>query len=234
MATRIVTHKGKRKENQDIVLVHALNPTHTLYLIADGMGGYERGEQAAKIVAESIFIHLSTLKDIDSKDIQKAVNKANLAIRQHKQTINEKMGATVGGIIVSANKVQCFWVGDVKIFHFRDNKFQFETSPHTLMNEIKSNGSITDTAQLSKYKHVVTRSVQGDIALSELDYVVLKDLTEKDTLIICSDGVHDILNGIDIAQKLGVTGNFETALSMIENRLLAEAQDNFSLIAIGF
>jgi serine/threonine protein phosphatase PrpC len=234
MTTFTVTHKGKRKENQDVVLINAVNATHTLYLIADGMGGYERGAQAAKIVAESISVHLSTLKDIDSKDIQKAVNKANLAIRQAKQDTHEKMGATIGGVILSGDKALCFWVGDVKIFHFRDKTLCFETSPHTLMNEIKSNGSITDVEQLSKYKHVVTRSVQGDIALSEIDYVELEDLTDKDVLVICSDGVHDILNGRDMAQILGVTENFEAALNIIEKRLLEDAQDNFSLIAIDF
>jgi serine/threonine protein phosphatase PrpC len=83
-------------------------------------------------------------------------------------------------------------------------------------------------------KHVVTLSVQEDIALSEIDYVELEDLTEKDVLFICSDGVHDILNGTDIAQILGETGNFEAALNITEKRLLEEAQDNFSLIAIDF
>lgn len=234
MTTFTVTHKGKRKENQDIVLVNTLNATHTLYLIADGMGGYERGAQAAKIVAEGIFVHLSTLKDINSKDIQKAVNKANLAIRQSKQDTHEKMGATIGGVILSGDKALCFWVGDVKIFHFRDSKCHFETSPHTLMDEIKTNGSITDIEQLAKYKHVVTRSVQGDIALSEIDFVELEELKEKDVLVICSDGVHDILTGKDIEQILSATENFGTALNIIEKRLLEDAQDNFSLIYIDF
>jgi serine/threonine protein phosphatase PrpC len=234
MTTFTVTHKGKRKENQDVVLVNALNATHTLYLIADGMGGYERGAQAAKIVAESIFVHLSTLKDINSKDIQKAVNKANLAIRQSKKDTHEKMGATVGGVILSNNTALCFWVGDVKTFQFRDNKLCFETSPHTLMNEIKANGSITDIEQLSKYKHVVTRSVQGDITLSEIDLVELESLMDKDVLVICSDGVHDILTGINVAQIFTATPTLETALDLIETRLLAEAQDNFSLIVVTF
>ena len=70
-------------------------------LIADGMGGYSNGEIAAKVVSENILTFLSTVKDIKSNHIQKAVNKANLVLKQMKEDSQEKMGATIGGIILS-------------------------------------------------------------------------------------------------------------------------------------
>ena len=232
MTITTFSDKGQRATNQDFILVSPIHSDYNLYLIADGMGGYGNGEQAAKIVAENILTYLSTVKEITEKEVQKAVNKANLAIRQYKQDKAEKMGATVGGVVLHANKGFCFWVGDVAIFHYQHKHLHFESQPHTLMNELRRNGSISDKAQLLKYKHVVVRSVQGDITLSQVDCVELDTLTNNDLLIVCSDGVHDVLDGYQIHQILNTSENVEAALMKIEQQLRVEAKDNFSLIAL--
>lgn len=234
MRSIVLTDKGKRKINQDFVLVQNISPDTFLMLIADGMGGYSNGEIAAKVVSENILTFLSTVKDINSTHIQKAVNKANLVLKQMKEDSQEKMGATIGGIILSKKEALCFWVGDVKIFHFKNNKLRYESNPHSLMNQIIENGSITDVERVSKYKHVVTRSVQGDIEQSQIDSCKIEDLTPQDMLLICSDGVHDVYDGIQIQQILNTSDTVDEAMRRIEKRLLIEAKDNFSLIMAGY
>jgi len=232
MRSLVYTNKGKREVNQDFVLIQQLNPHSSIYLIADGMGGYEQGDMAAKIVAESVSTFLSTLSEISEIDIQKAVNKANLAIRQRKQDLNIKMGATIGGVILFGESAVCFWVGDIKVFHFKNKKLHFESSSHTLMNEIINNGSITDSEKISKYRHVVTRSVQGEVNLSRIEYTILGKITDEDMLLICSDGAHDIFDGIQIQLILNSTPSVIEALKSIEERLQKDANDNFSIIAL--
>jgi protein phosphatase len=232
METKIITAKGKRKVNQDFVFQQELGKDKYLYLIADGMGGYMHGEIAAKIVAESISAYLSTVKDIGSKDIQMAVNKANLAIRQRRDDLHEKMGATVAGIIVTDNTAICFWVGDVKICHFNNWELQFESVDHTLLNSIKSTGSIEDLSQADKYKHVVTRSIQGNIKHSVIDYFEFGQIDKGDNILICSDGVHDIIDGLQIQLMLKAIKNTTNFVNEIELRLKNEANDNYSLIFI--
>lgn len=232
MKTIIFSHKGKREVNQDFVLVQNINPKTYLYLIADGMGGYEHGEIAAEIVAENILTYLSTVEIIDKEKIQKAINKANLAIKQVKKNKNIKLGATVGGLILQSNQATCFWVGDVKIFHFRNNKLVRESTSHTLMNEIISNGSINDPKQIIKYKHVVTRSVQGDVKLSQIETFTQGNINDSDLFLVCSDGVHDLYDGINLQQVLNTSESLEEAFNQIEKRLISEAKDNFSLITL--
>ena len=77
MKSIVFSHKGKREINQDYVLIQNMNPEAFLFLIADGMGGYEHGEVASKMVSENIFTFLSTIKQINEEQIQKAINKAN-------------------------------------------------------------------------------------------------------------------------------------------------------------
>ncbi|MBC9795413.1 PP2C family protein-serine/threonine phosphatase [Sinomicrobium weinanense] len=232
MKSIVFSHRGKREVNQDFVLVRNINPETYLHLIVDGMGGYEHGEIAAKIVAESILTYLSTVEIIDEAQIQKAINKANLSIRQLRKKNNTKVGATVGGVILQSNQATCFWVGDVKIFYYKNNKLVRESTSHTLIDEVISNGTIKDLKQINKYKHVVTRSVQGDVYLSQIDVFTQEKIDDSDLFLICSDGVHDLYNGIHLQQILNTSDSYEEAFNRIEKRLMNEAKDNFSLITL--
>ena len=232
MKTIIFSKIGKREVNQDYVLNEKINSKISLYLIADGMGGYADGEIAARLVADSILGYLSTVQKIDASQIQKALNKANLAVKQHSEKINEKTGATIGGVLVSDKKAICFWVGDVKVFHFKNKKLVKESSSHNLMNEMVRNGSIKDVKRLKRYKHVVTRSVQGDIKHSQIGVFEVDDIDESDTFVICSDGVHNLYEGLQIQYELNSSSSYQDAFDNIEKRLLEEAIDNFSLLCV--
>ena len=232
MKTIVFSNKGKRDVNQDFILGQHINPETSLHLIADGMGGYEHGEIAAKMVAENVLTFLSTVEIINETQIQKAINKANLAIRQFREKTNSKIGATVGGIILQANQATCFWVGDVKILLFKNKQLIRESKPHNMMNEVIKNGSIKDLSQINKYRHVVTRSVQGDVDHSQIEFFRLDNLDDTDIIIICSDGVHDIYDGTQLQHILTTSGSIELAFQEIQERLLLESKDNFSLVGI--
>ena len=232
MKSVVFSHKGKREINQDFVLVQNMNPETSLLLIADGMGGYNHGEIAAQLVAENILVYLSTVKVIDQSPIQKAVNKANLAIRQFKEKNKTSLGATVGGIILQSNLATCFWVGDVKIYHFKKKKLVFESYSHTLINQLKENGSIVTDDRIDKYRHIVTRSIHGQLENSQISYQNFDNITEDDLFIICSDGVHDLLDGMQIQEHLSKLVSVEQAVNEIEIYLQKHASDNFSLIAL--
>lgn len=232
MKSIIYTHPGKREVNQDFVLAQNLKSDVFLFLVADGMGGYENGEIASRLVAENVLTHLSTANNVEISDVQKAINKANLVIRQFREKSGQKLGATVGGVVLTSSQALCFWVGDVKIFHFKNSKLQHESNSHTLMNELLENSSIVDTKQLSKYKHVVTRSVQGEVDRSKVEYYLISNLSDQDSLILCSDGVTDVIGGVQMEQIFNSTRTHSEAMKFIENRLIKEAIDNFSMIFI--
>ncbi len=232
MKSTLITFKGERKENQDVLVSEQIGLKTYLYLVVDGMGGYENGAQAAKIVAENITTFLSTIKKITKTDIQKGINKANLAIKQAQASSQTKMGATIGGVIIEDNTALCFWVGDVKIFHFKNNKLCYESTEHTLVKEMASNGSIINPEQLSKYQHIVTRSVQGDIKRSQISFTELDEISNNDLIFICSDGVHNIIDGLSIENILSASLDLDIAIETITNRLKLESIDNASLIII--
>ena len=223
-----ISHKGRRKINEDVILITNIDSETHLYLIADGMGGYENGEVGAKITIESIHTFLSYNNIITEENLQKAVNKANLAIRQEQNRTGSKLGATTGGIIISKNIATCFWVGDVKILHFSEGKLLFESRSHNLVQELSQMSSNLENIS-SRYAHIVTRSIQGETEKSKISYKQL-ELGNNDTIILCSDGVHNIM---DTQTLLFMIKNGRSIFTEeLDSRLLKEATDNASLIAI--
>jgi protein phosphatase len=229
MKYNTLTHIGKREVNQDVILIKNINPDTYLYIVADGMGGYDNGEVAAKTATESILTFLSNIDKINKETIQKAINKANLAIRQLQEKNNSKMGTTLGAVIISKNIAKCFWVGDVKILQYSEGKLAFESKSHNLLNEISENDAFKETFNSSKYSHIVTRSIQGEVKKSVISYQELT-INEKDLLIICSDGVHNIIDSHTIQYLMNSLENSSSFIDHLNERLKNESDDNASLI----
>ncbi len=231
MKSKIISHIGKRKTNQDLTLAKKINVDSYLYLVADGMGGYDNGDIAAEIVIENIATYLSNTNQLNEIAIRKAINKANLVIRKYQEQHHSKLGSTLGGIIITGNVAKVFWVGDVKILHYSQKKLSFESKAHNITNELSSFNSLNKKPPLSKYDHIVTRSVQGDVKKSIPSYHELL-LNKGDELIICSDGVHNIIDAHTLQYMLNNKDSANSVIDTINLRLENEANDNASLILI--
>ncbi|MEX0361013.1 MAG: PP2C family serine/threonine-protein phosphatase, partial [Allomuricauda sp.] len=195
-----------------------------------GMGGYDNGKLAASMAVDSISTLLSTVKEINKESIQKAVNKANLAIRQFQELNQSRLGATIGGVIVENNIARCFWVGDVKILRYSDCKLSFESKSHNLLNDTSDDVNFNISKIKSKYSHVITRSIQGNVKKSYVSYEELQMNDKTDKLIICSDGLHNILDGHSIEYLLKNSESSDEVIEIIVGRLKMEAEDNASFI----
>jgi len=229
MEVKQLTGTGKRDSNQDFIYIDKLESGASFFLIADGMGGYEKGDEAARIVSENIFTFLKYVKNINEQNIQKAIQKANLAIKQFNNKNNIKSGATIGGIIVEENTVHVFWVGDVMIYQINKENVLFQTQSHTLVNNLLEIESIQEAKSPEQYKHIVTRSISGKPSESSIGYQSI-EFSKDDTFIICSDGVHNIVS----AEQIIVYINQKNGLQQMESRYLKDAQDNYSVITIAF
>lgn len=224
-----LTGKGKRETNQDFICVNKLESGASFFLIADGMGAYEKGDEAAKITTENIFTFLNYVESINEQNIQQAVQKANLAIKQFNTKNNIKSGATIGGIIVEKDIVHIFWIGDVMVYQINKDKVLFQTKSHTLVNSLLESDNLREEKSLDKYKHIVTRSISGKSSEPNIGYES-KTFSKDDLFIICSDGLHNLIS----IEQLLVFINQKNYLQELERQILKEAQDNYSIITITF
>ena len=201
----------------------------SFFLIADGMCGYEKGDEAARIVSENIFTFPNFVECINEQNIQQAVQKANLAIKQFNIKNNIKSDATIDGIIVGKNNFHIFWVGDVMVYLINKDKVLFQTRSHTLINSLIESESIKEEKSLEKYKHIVTISISGKPSESSIGYQLIQ-FCEGYSFIIYSDGVH---NTVSVEQLLMYI-NQENGLKQLESQFLKDAQDNYSIINLVF
>ena len=228
-----LSEKGKRESNQDYVLIKTLTPGSSLFLLADGMGGYELGDLAAKVINEAIVNSLQKNLSGNYEDaIKEAISTANEEVFNISKEHNKKLGATIAGIFLTKSKGFCFWIGDVQIYHFHQNKLIQQSRSHSLVNEMIQNKSVVNEAVLDKYRHIVTRSIQGDSSSPEADFFIVENRTKDDSFILCTDGVHNLFSGAQFQYLLN--NKSEGGLLVeVKERCEKEASDNYSLILIG-
>ncbi|HAY3534794.1 TPA: serine/threonine-protein phosphatase [Elizabethkingia anophelis] len=226
MEYKFFTGIGTRELNEDVILIEDISQSATLFLVVDGMGGYQKGEIAAKIISENIATHLRSISKFDNQGIENACKKANLAIKQFNTENAITSGATVGGILLSEKRAISFWIGDVKIYHFKDGKLAWQSKSHTLLNEMLETDAIRSPEMHKRYSHIVTRSIAGKRENSKPEFFEIENLTGNSSFIICSDGVHNTMT----AEHLLLLFSVRNGLSDVENYLKEHAKDNYSLV----
>ncbi len=220
------TAKGIREINEDFLISDFYSPSVSLHLSADGMGGYSFGEVASSLTCKAISDYLSKnllLDDIPAC-IKQSVNIANSIIYQKKIELGSKLGTTLAGALITGNTAYLFWLGDVRIYHFRQRKVIFQSEDHSLINDMRKQGTVSPL-DINRYKNIVTRSITGTSLPDELP-VIESNLKPADTLILCSDGLW---------QNWDITSIFDLSADEL-NTLLFEKEssndDNYSLIKI--
>ncbi len=226
MIVKYFTEKGLRKHNEDYILSKQIDEVTSIHIVADGMGGYNKGNIASETVANILLNNISKNSRLNNiiEIIEMAIEEANSKVSQLNIEQKTKMGTTIAGVFIKDNSATMFWVGDVKILHIRNNKVFFESKDHSLINQLKDNDSFSEKTDYGKIRHIVTRSIQGASDKYKADFKIL-ELQKNDRIIICSDGVLDIesINGL-IKLDINLLGEF--------SRQFEESKDNSSLVLI--
>jgi protein phosphatase len=194
-----------------------IDPSHKLYVVADGMGGHSHGEVAAQIAVHAIreFIEKTADKDttwpfgMDTR-LERHTNLLKMAVRiAHDHVLRAiskdgslyGMGTTVVGFLLSGNTAAVAHVGDSRAYRLRGGKLDQLTQDHTWVNEQVVAGFLSkEQARSHPLKNVVTRALGG-----ESDVLVdVRELEVKpgDLYLLCSDGLTGMLSDADIRDRL--------------------------------
>jgi len=232
MNSNFITNKGTRKSNQDVVLIKNMDISKHVYLLADGMGGYQNGGYAADFIVSHLYQGLKNVEKFDEESIQKEVNIVTEAMALENEKQESKMGATLGGVIHCNNKLHCFWIGDVKISHIKNGQIIFESVEHNLKNELIENNVFVEANSATKYNHIVTRAIQNDIKKAQIGYRIISDFEPGDYIVIASDGATEILSNHFLLKIINSKKSIEDKLTMLDMELQTSAKDNSSVILL--
>ena len=185
------TDKGNREVNQDYATSKTLNDNSAIFILADGMGGYSYGDVAAKVVAEAIaeYIeqHLNGASPI--KVLKQSISYANDELYVKRLTLGcKEMGCVIVCLLIVDDKAYIAWLGDSRIYVFRNGVEVFQSEDHSLVNELRHTRTLRNQ-DFDRLSAIVTRSIMGT---DELDPIDVYELTTEvgDVFFLCSDGIH--------------------------------------------
>ena len=222
------TNRGCRECNQDYVLSKTLSASSSLFVIADGMGGYAHGEVASMIVATAIseFVEINFNKYSPSILLRDAVAFANENLMLKRVALNgDKMGCVIAALLIVDDEAYLTWLGDSRIYIFRNGQQIYRTEDHSVVNELSKIKSLTSD-DIERYSAIVTRSVMGDDNLGKVPIAKL-GIEAGDVFVLCTDGFYKELP-------------MEKALSFIPekekdlDKLTLSVSDNYSFIKVQF
>lgn len=221
-----ITDIGEERDtNQDYVFCSEtpIGKLPNLFIVADGMGGHNAGDYASKFCVE-FFKNQIMVSDLESPIpmIDAALNATNEGLRNiaKEQTEFEGMGTTFVVATIIENLMYVANVGDSRLYVIDDDIRQI-TEDHSLVEAMVKKGEIDRcSAKVHPNKNIITRAV-GVNETVEADFFEV-DLKERDTVLICSDGLTNMIDDEDIRGIITENDDLELAA----NKLVSRANDN--------
>ncbi len=193
-----LTHVGLRRElNEDS---YYGDSAMGLWLVADGMGGHEYGEVASALARETIVREIG-----DGTPLPQAIRIADEEIirtsRQRRDAL--PMGTTVVAARVFGNRFEVAWVGDSRVYLWRDGQLVQLSQDHSYVQELIANGTITqEQARSHPHRNVVTQAL-GVTDPRNLNVATLSgEVFPGMQLLLCSDGLTEEVDDSEIARVL--------------------------------
>ena len=201
------TDIGKAREmNQDSYFISTPNDEVKLFILADGMGGYEGGEEASKLAIECAksyilnnFGQIPKEKEEIMNLIRNAIEYANLRVYEESQEHErlKEMGTTIDVSLIYNGKVYVGHVGDSRVYRIRNEIIRKITTDHSYVEKLIKEGSITKEESYHHPKRNMLMKALGCNSLVEPD-VLCKGFMKDDILLMCSDGLTNMIKEEDI------------------------------------
>lgn len=234
------TDIGKAREiNQDYYSIPNSEENLQIYILADGMGGYNGGEIASKLATESAKKYIeNNLNQIEhTRDsilelIKNAIEYANMVVFEKSKEVPELegMGTTLDICFIYNNKIYIGHVGDSRIYRIRGEIIRKLTKDHSYVQQLVEDGKITrEEANHHPKKNMLIKAL-GCTAYVEPD-IRARNYESGDILVMCSDGLTNMVEEKEIYQV--VKQNPETAPQrLVEMANQAGGYDNITVITI--
>ena len=225
------THTGLvRKVNEDAILSR---PDLGLWAVSDGMGGHIAGDFASNAVVTALDDLPTGLPPADvMHEARKALHAAHArinheAVRRSTGTI----GATAVILALSETHFLCLWVGDSRLYRFRDGQIEIISSDHSVVGELVEQGYLTwAEAENHPQANQITRAVGVSEAL-EIDKR-RGEVRRGDRFLLCSDGLSKYASEDTLCHYLAERPIETISDELIQFALDSGAADNVSAIVV--
>ncbi len=216
----------KRTLNQDYAYMsmEPVGKLPNLFVVADGMGGHNGGGYASRMAVETILSDLAVTQEEEAADMLiHAIRKANDSIKKaaSEDARLAGMGTTVVAAVCTGKTLVVANVGDSRLYTVNDKEIRQITQDHSLVEEMVRFGGISkEQARKHPDKNIITRAVGVETDLKVDCFLV--PLEEEDRVLLCSDGLTNMLEDEEIRSMILSDGTVEQRVCA----LVAAANEN--------
>jgi len=231
---------GRRSNNEDAI---CSRPELGLFVVADGMGGYEGGEIASALAVDAICelvrrthadkdvtwpYKIDPERTVDENEIIVATRLANERITMRREGELEQMGSTVAVLRLADDRAVIGHVGDSRVYRLRNGALAQMTIDHSLLAQLMASGSPPPDPERFPWRHVVTRALGTPTGEPE---VQLDAALPGDVYLLCSDGLSEVLEPARIAELLAWPVE-QGCRALVEEAYENGSRDNISAIVV--
>ena len=214
-----------REGNEDAALF-----SPTLCAVADGLGGHAAGEVASRF-AISTLAELIKEKKLSSSRISKQVREVDkgLATLIEGEKQYGGMGTTLTVVFLTEQNLHVAHIGDSRAYLYRNGTLEQLTKDHTMIQEMLDRGELTLAGAKSHPKRsLLTQALMGQKKIQP--DVISIDIFEGDRLLICSDGLSNVVNLSSMASALSQLSSESAVDTLIALTYAADAPDNVTVL----
>jgi serine/threonine protein phosphatase PrpC len=230
-----------RDSNEDSVMFTRPQDTETLAakgllaLVADGMGGCSGGEIASYMVVNTVPRLYYDSKAEPSEALRTALEKVNGEIYAEAADKPELagMGTTAVALAICGDRAYAAYVGDSRLYLLRAGRIYQMTEDHSVVYEMVRKGLLTaEEARNHEDRNVLSRSLGGRPEVEVGFWEAPLSLRNEDRLLICSDGLHDLVTDAEILSTVMTEQEGSAAAKLIAIAKERGGYDNVTVALI--
>ncbi len=234
-----LTDTGKIRFNNEDYCTATKVEGYTVLILSDGMGGANCGEVASSVAVSTVLESFTpeVMKKLSLPEIPKflktSIKKTNKLLFElsFSEENYRGMGATLEVCLIKDDTLYIAHIGDSRVYCISPtNEIMQLTKDHSLVESMIDSGEISREEALSHpQKHIITRAI-GTVRDIEAD-IICHPLSTGDTVLLCSDGLTNMLSDTDILNILTSDASLEDrAQELIKKANDAGGTDNISVV----
>ena len=235
-----VTEIGEKEKNEDAVRVFINQPLATYgFVLADGLGGHGNGDIASNFVADCVGAAIENTDGFGGVFLDQCFDTAQEMLMEEKETKGlQSIKTTMVLLLITENIAQWGYVGDSRLYHFRDGKQLSRTIDHSVPQMLAISGQIKE----KEIRHHPDRSVllramgaDWDTPAYEIAQRHMRTI-KGDTFLLCSDGFWEWIDEKSIIKILKKDLSAYDALremtAEVKANGMGKGMDNYSAILV--
>lgn len=204
-----------------------------LVLVADGMGGYEGGQEASRLAVQTVQDVYSAPSEADPQArLLAGFGAAHQRIQQHAEEhpALQGMGTTCTAAALVGEQLYFAHVGDSRLYLIRDGAISRLTQDHSYVHRLVANGVISwEEAESHPQRHILTAALGAGTEIAPDCGNEPLTLKAGDTLVLCTDGLWSVVSEQEIQNAASRKSPDDACKDLVKNAKARGGPDNITV-----